>query len=131
MNVTYTSGVGREPPPPADRCPGMRVRYGITPPAAHSTGVAAAAEGAVTLGVRGYPALRRPRETPVGALHRPGVDFGACTGVSLRAVTGSRSVTSPGSGAVADGVMKLTCSAIRQTRRQGGVQPMSLAPEAR
>lgn len=109
----------------------MRVRLGITRAAEHSTGVAAVARRAVTLGFRAPAPLRRKRENAVIAFGRQGRDFGLHTGVSLRAVMGSRIVTSPGPGAVASGVMKLTCSAISNPRRQGGVQPMSLAPEAR
>ena len=88
------------------------------------------AEGAVTLGFRGPGPLGRPRETERRALGRPVRDFALGTGVSLRGVTGSQGGISPGSGAVASGVMKLTCTAISNSRRQGGMQPMSLAPEA-
>ncbi len=109
----------------------MRVEAGITPGAGQSTEVAAVPDGAVTLGVRGVAGLSRTRETWARALGRPGGGSGQRTHDSLRAVTSSRIVTSPGSGAVADGVMKLTCSAISKTRRQGGVQPMSLVPAAR
>ena len=109
----------------------MRAKAGITPATGQSTEVAAVPGGPVTLGVRGAAGLRRPRETRARALGLPSGDFGLRTHDSLRPVTGSRIVTSPGSGAVADGVMKLTCSAISKTRRQGGVQPMSLVPVAR
>ncbi|EFL10726.1 predicted protein [Streptomyces sp. AA4] len=109
----------------------MRVRAGITPEPGQFAEVAAVLTGAVTLGVRGAAGLSRPRETWAHALGLPSGGSGLRTHDSLRAVTGSRIVTSPGSGAVADGVMKLTCSAISKTRRQGGVQPMSLAPAAR
>ncbi len=109
----------------------MRIKAGITPAAGQSTEVAAVLRGPVTLGVRGVAGLSRPRETWARALGLPGGGSGLRTHDSLRPVTGSRIVTSPGSGAVADGVMKLTCTAISNTRRQGGVQPMSLAPAAR
>ncbi len=129
--VTYTSDVKREPPVLVARCRGMRVEAGITPATGQSTEVAAVLRGPVTLGVRGAALLSRPRETWARALGLPSGGSGLRTHDSLRPVTGSRIVTSPGSGAVADGVMKLTCSAISNTRRQGGVQPMSLAPAAR
>ncbi|MBN9747425.1 hypothetical protein DMP23_41085 [Amycolatopsis sp. A1MSW2902] len=109
----------------------MRVEAGITPATGQSTEVAAVLQGPVTLGVRGAALLSRPRETWARALGLPSGGSGLRTHDSLRPVTSSRIVTSPGSGAVADGVMKLTCSAISNTRRQGGVQPMSLAPAAR
>lgn len=109
----------------------MRAKAGITPVTGQSTEVAAVSGGLVTLGVRGTAGLRRPRENQVCAIGLPSGGSRPRTHDSLRPVTGSRIVTSPGSGAVADGVMKLTCSAISNTRRQGGVQPMSLAPAAR
>jgi hypothetical protein len=112
------------------RCRDMRVRREITPAAEHPTEVAAVVGRALTLGLRGPGPLRRPREIERRALGRPVRDFAIGTGVSLRAVTGYQSGTSPGSGAVASGVMKLTCTAISNSRRQGGMQPMSLAPEA-
>lgn len=109
----------------------MRIKAGITPATGQFAKVAAVLGGPVTLGVRGAVRLSRPRETWARALGLPGGGFGLRTHDSLRPVTSSRIVTSPGSGAVADGVMKLTCTAISKTRRQGGVQPMSLAPAAR
>ncbi|GAA4546172.1 hypothetical protein GCM10023192_60170 [Amycolatopsis samaneae] len=97
----------------------------------HSTGVAAVPGGVVTLGFPGAEALRRPRENESRERRRNREDFAVITPASLRAVTGSHPSTSPGSGAVVTAVMKLTCSAISNPRRQGGDQPMSLAPEVR
>ncbi|GAB3133588.1 hypothetical protein GCM10027258_03010 [Amycolatopsis stemonae] len=109
----------------------MRVSIKTTRPPRHSTGVAAAVGGAVTLGVQRGAAMRRPCESAVFAPRPTSGCFLVFTLRSLRGVTESHSSTSPGSGAVVTGVRKLTCSAISNPRRQGGDEPMSLAPEVR
>jgi hypothetical protein len=129
--VTYTSDVGRERERADARCRGMRVSITITRPPHHSTGVAAAADGAVTLGVHQSAAMRRPCESTTTAARPTSGCFVVPIPRSLRGVTESHPLTSPGSGAVVTGVRKLTCSAISNPRRQGGDEPMSLAPEVR
>jgi hypothetical protein len=86
---------------------------------------------AVTLGVHLEEAMRRPCENTLRAPRPTSGCFLVFIPRSLRGVTESHSSTSPGSGAVATGVRKLTCSAISNPRRQGGDEPMSLAPEVR
>jgi len=130
-NITYTSDIRRERNQRRGRCPGMRVSITNTRPPRHSTGVADAADVAVTLGVHQPAALRRPCEPAAIAPRPTSGSFLVFTLRSLRGVTESHSSTSPGSGAVATGVRKLTCSAISNPRRQGGDEPMSLAPEVR
>lgn len=109
----------------------MRARLGNTRMTVHSTGVAAGFPEAVTLGNVLFQALRRPREISAAGLRRSGRFFWRSTGDPLHRVTSSHVVISPGSGAVALAVMKLTCSAISNPGRQGGEKPMSLAPEVR
>ncbi|GLY34914.1 hypothetical protein Amsp01_009380 [Amycolatopsis sp. NBRC 101858] len=130
-NVTYTSDIRRERNQPRGRCPGMRVSIINTRPPRHSTGVADAVDVAVTLGVHQPVVMRRPCEPTADAARPTSGSFLVFTLRSLRGVTESHSSTSPGSGAVATGVRKLTCSAISNPRRQGGDEPMSLAPEVR
>lgn len=130
-HVTYTSDFRRERTPPPARCPGMRVSIKTTWPPHHSTGVAAAGNLAVTLGVHQRAAMRRPCDVTLRNERPTSGCFPVFTLRSLRGVTESHSSTSPGSGAVATGVRKLTCSAISNPRRQGGDEPMSLAPEVR
>lgn len=130
-SITYTSDIRRERNRLRGRCPGMRVSITTTRPPRHSTGVADAADLAVTLGVHQPAAMRRPCDSAVAALRPTSGCFLVFTPRSLRGVTESHSSTSPGSGAVAPGVRKLTCSAISNPRRQGGDEPMSLAPEVR
>lgn len=130
-DVTYPSDNCRERERTGARCPGMRVSITITRPPHHSTGVAAAGDRAVTLGVHQQAAVRRPCESTVTAPRPTSGCFVVPTPRSLRGVTGSHPLTSPGSGAVVTGVRKLTCSAISNPRRQGGDEPMSLAPEVR
>jgi hypothetical protein len=88
-------------------------------------------EWAVTLGVHQSAAMRRPCETELRGPRPTSGWFLVFIPRSLRGVTESHSSTSPGSGAVVTGVRKLTCSAISNPRRQGGDEPMSLAPEVR
>lgn len=129
--VTYTSDFRRERERTRGRCPGMRVSIKATRVPNHSTGVVAVPDKAVTLGVRAGGVVRRPCDaTATGARPTSGC-FLVFTPRSLRGVTESHSPTSPGSGAVVTGVRKLTCSAISNPRRQGGDEPMSLAPEVR
>ena len=85
----------------------------------------------VTLGVHQPEVMRRPCETGFHRARPTSGSFLVFTLRSLRGVTESHSSTSPGSGAVVTGVRKLTCSAISNPRRQGGDEPMSLAPEVR
>jgi len=59
-NFTYTSDNNRERERTGARCPGMRVSITITRLPHHSTGVAAAGDRAVTLGVQQEVAMRRP-----------------------------------------------------------------------
>src|SRR2546423_11318846 len=98
----------------------MRVSITTTRLPHHSTGVAAAAGVAVTLGVHQSAAMRRPCETELCGPRPTSGCFLLFTLRSLRGVTESHLLTSPGSGAVATGVRKLTCSAISNPRRQGG-----------
>jgi hypothetical protein len=109
----------------------MRVFARTTPTPEEITPVELGARAMITLGVRGSVALSRPRELSPHPVRRTSPDFPPITGVSLRAVTGTHLRTSPGSGAVARGVMKLTCSAISNPGSQGGEKAMSLAPELR
>jgi hypothetical protein len=109
----------------------MRERTSLARPPRHSTPVAAAPDGFVTLGFRQSKALRRPCESEQPGPRATSGCFLVFTRASLRGVTESYPVTSPGSGAVVTGVRKLTCSAISNPRRQGGEEPMSLAPEVR
>ena len=129
--VTYTSDVRRERERTGARCAGMRVPITITRPPHHSTGVAAVPNRAVTLGAHLRAAMRRPCEGTAIAPRPTSGCFLMPTPRSLRGVTESHPLTSPGSGAVVTGVRKLTCSAISNPRRQGGDEPMSLAPEVR
>lgn len=75
--------------------------------------------------------MRRPCDSTATAARPTSGCFAVPTSRSLRGVTESHPLTSPGSGAVVTGVRKLTCSAISNPRRQGGDEPMSLAPEVR
>ena len=109
----------------------MREQTRLARPPRHSTGVAAALDSFVTLGFRQSKALRRPCESELPGLRATSGCFLVFTRASLRGVTESYPVTSPGSGAVVTGVRKLTCSAISNPRSQGGEEPMSLAPEVR
>jgi len=129
--VTYTSDNIRERERTGARCPGMRVSITTPRPPHHSTGVAAVRDRAVTLGVHRQAAMRRPCESTATAPRPTSGCFAVPTSRSLRGVTESHPLTSPGSGAVVTGVRKLTCSAISNPRRQGGDEPMSLAPEVR
>lgn len=130
-HVTYKGDFTRERRRPRARCPGMRVSIKTTQLPHHSTGVAAAGDLAVTLGVHQQVAMRRPCESAETAPRPTSGCFLVFIPRSLRGVTESHSPTSPGSGAVVTGVRKLTCSAISNPRRQGGDEPMSLAPEVR
>jgi hypothetical protein len=109
----------------------MRVIVRTTPTPDSTTPVALGAAAVITLGTGGTGTLRRPRELSRHPVRRTGLVFRSITGVSLHAVTSSHDQTSPGSGAVARAVMKLTCSAISNPGPQGGEKPMSLAPELR
>jgi hypothetical protein len=109
----------------------MRVFARTTPTPEEVTPVVLGAGPMITLGVRGSATLRRPREFSRHPVRRTRPDFISITGVSLHAVTSYHVLTSPGSGAVARAVMKLTCSAISNPGSQGGEKPMSLAPELR
>ncbi len=129
--VTWTSDFRRERERSRGRCPGMRVSIKATRVPNHSTGVVAVPDKAVTLGVRAAGAMRRPCDATATGERPTSGCFLVFTPRSLRGVTESHSPTSPGSGAVVTGVRKLTCSAISNPRRQGGDEPMSLAPEVR
>ncbi len=109
----------------------MRERILVARALRHSTGVAAVLDGFVTLGFRQDKPLRRPCESELPGPRATSGCFLVFIPASLRGVTESYPVTSPGSGAVVTGVRKLTCSAISYPRRQGGEEPMSLAPEVR
>lgn len=112
----------------------MRELEENTPTARHSTGVAADSLGAGVLGTLRIflsEGLRRPRENKSRGRRPAGRIVALAARSSSRAVTRSHVLISPGSGAVARGVMQLTCSAISNPGRQGGDQPMSLAPEPR
>ena len=109
----------------------MRIRTGTAQPSHRTTRVAAVPDRPVTLGVDRIAPLRRPCECERHGPRATSGSFVLFTPASLRGVTESHLLTSPGSGAVVTGVRKLTCSAISNPRRQGGDEPMSLAPEVR
>jgi hypothetical protein len=99
-----------------DRWGDMKAFTGRTPPPGRSTLVAARRGVVITLATGGTVPLRLPREKSGLPLRRTDGYFTVPAGDSLRAVTGSHWMTSPVSGAVARGVMELTCSAISQSR---------------